>query len=195
MAAQPVGVLDYVLAAAQGIGNLLAVYRAQGAGTQHGVDEILGNSFAYGAIAGVAGLFLMTLIYRRLGARMGGKSTTPQVIHVLAYGSVPLAASLGIWVLVALLAGEAAFVANPRADVEGFVVLLLHVQFISYVLLWIWSVVLQVMGFSEIQGLTLLKTLGFWVLGQLVGFLISLFLALAVEILFPGWLLRVIPQQ
>jgi Yip1 domain len=190
-----VGLLDYLLAAAQGVGNFLALYRTEGAGTQHGVDEILGNSFVYGAIAGVASLFLMTLIYRRIGTRMGGKSTTPQVIHVLAYGSVPLAVSLGIWVLTALLAGEAAFVANPRADVEGFLVFLLHLQFISYVLLLIWSIVLQVMGFSEIQGLATRKAFGLWVLGQIVGFMISLFLALAVEILFPGLLLRFIPQQ
>ncbi len=148
-----------------------------------------------GAVAGVVGLFLMTLIYRRLGARIGGKSTHAQVIHVLAYGSVPLAASLGIWVLTALLAGEAAFVETPRGDVEGFVVLLLHVQFISYVLLLIWSIVLQVMGFSEIQGFATLKAFGLWVLGQIVGFLVSLVLALVIGVLFPGLLLSFSPQH
>ena len=106
----------------------------------------------------------MALIYRRLGARMGGKATHAQVVHVLAYGSVPLAASLGLWVLTALLAGEAAFVETPRGDVEGFVVFLLHLQFISYVLLLIWSIVLQVMGFSEIQGFATAKAFGLWVL-------------------------------
>ena len=71
-----------------------------------------------------------------------------------------MAASLAIWVLTALLAGEATFVETPRADAEGFLVLLLHVQFISYVLLLIWSIVLQVMGFSEIQGLATRKAFG-----------------------------------
>ena len=125
----------------------------------------------------------------------GGKSTTNQVIHVLAYGSVPLVASLAMWVLTALLAGEATFVETPRADVEGFLVLLLHVQFISYVLLLIWSIVLQVMGFSEMQGLTMRRAFGVWVLGQVIGFLASLFLALVVEALFPGVLLHFIPQN
>jgi hypothetical protein len=140
-------------------------------------------------------LFLMAVIYRRLGARAGGKSTTPQVIHVLAYGSAPLAASLAIWMLTALLAGEAAFVDTPRPDVEGFVVLLLHLQVISYVLLLIWSIVLQVMGFSEIQGMATRKAFGLWVLGQIIGFLLSLFLALIIEALFPGLLLHIIPQH
>jgi hypothetical protein len=195
LAAQPVGITDYLLAAAQGIGNFLALYRTEGAGAHSSVELILANSFAYGAIAGVASVYLMAVIYGRLGARVGGKSTTNQIIHVLAYGSVPMAASLAIWVLTALLAGEATFVETPRADLEGFLVLLLHMQFISYVLLLIWSIVLQVMGFSEIQGLATRKAFGVWVLGQIIGFLASLFLALLVETLFPGLLLHFIPQN
>jgi hypothetical protein len=195
MAAQPIGILDYVLAAAQGIGNFLALYRTEGAGTQRGVAEILGNSLAYGTVAGVASLFLMALIYRRLAARMGGKSTVAQVVHVLAYGSVPLAASLGIWLLTALLAGEAAFVDAPRGDLEGFVILLLQLQFVAYLLLLTWSIVLQVMGFSEIQGLATRKAFAVWVLGQIVGFLASLFLAMVIGALFPNAMLRIIPQS
>jgi hypothetical protein len=195
MAARPVGFVDYLLAAAPGIGNFLALYRTQGGGAHRDVAEILGNSIIYGAVAGVLGLFLMAIIYRRLGARAGGKSTTPQVIHVLAYGSVPLAASLAIWVLTALLAGEAAFVETPRADAEGFVVLLVHLQVIAYVLLWIWSIVLQVMGLSEIQGLATRKAFVLWVLGQIIGLLVWMFFVLVFDTLFPGVLLRFIPQQ
>ena len=201
LATRPVGIVDYMLAAAQGSGNFLALYRTEGAGAHHGVAEILGTSLAYGAVAGVASLFLMAVIYGRLGARAsgtGGKSalsTTSQVIHVLAYGGVPLVASFALGVVTALLAGEAAFVATPRADTEEFLVLLLHAQFTFYVLLLFWSIVLQVMGFSEIQGLAMRKAFGVWLLGQIIGFLASLFLALMVEVLFPGLLLRFIPQR
>jgi Yip1-like protein len=195
MAARPVGFVDYLLAAAQGIVNSLALYRTQGAGAHRDVAEILGNCFTYGTVAGVLSLFLMAVIYRRLGARAGGKSTTPQVIHVLAYGGVPLAVSLVIWVLTALLAGEAAFVETPRADAEGFVVLLVHLQFMSYVLLLIWSIVLQVMGFSEIQGLATRKAFVLWVLGQIIGLLASVLLVVSIDIMIPGLLERFIPQQ
>ena len=51
--------------------------------------------------------------------------------------------------MTALLAGEAAFVQVQRPDVEDFVALLLRAQFIANLLLMFWSVVLQVMGFSE----------------------------------------------
>ena len=106
-----------------------------------------------------------------------------------------MVASLAIWVLTALLAGEDTFLEAPRPDAEGFLVLLLHVQFISYVLLLVWSIVLQVMGFSEIQGLATRKAFGVWVVGQIIGFLASLFLALLIEALFPGLLLHFIPQR
>ena len=190
---RPLGITDYLLAAAQGIGNFLALYRHEGAGAHSSVEEILAKSFAYGAVAGLISVYLMAVIYGRLGLRAGGKSTTNQVIHVLAYGGVPMAASLAIWVLTALLAGEATFVETPRADLEAFLALLLHLQFTSYVLLFIWSIVLQVMGLSEIQGLTTRKAFGVWFLGQIIGFLVSLFLALAIETLFPGILIHFIP--
>jgi hypothetical protein len=195
LAAQPLGIADYLLAAAQGVGNLLALCRHVGAGAHSSVEAILAISFAYGAVSGVMSVYLMAVIYGRLGLRAGGKSTTTQVIHVLAYGGVPMAASLAIWVLTALLAGEATFVETPRADLEAFLALLLHLQFISYVLLFIWSIVLQVMGLSEIQGLTTRKAFGVWFLGQIIGFLVSLFLALAIETLFPGILSHFIPQN
>ncbi len=195
MAEKPIGFTDYVLMSAQGMGNFLALYRTQGAGAHLSVAQILGNSFEYGTVAGVASLYVMAMIYRRLGARAGGHSTTNQVIHVLAYGGLPMVASLAIWVLTAVLAGEDTFLERPRAGVEGFLVLLLHLQFISYVLLLIWSIVLQVMGFSEIQGLATRKSFGVWVLGQIIGFLASLLLALIVEVLFPGILLHFVPQR
>jgi hypothetical protein len=195
MASRPVGAVDYLLGAAQGVGNFLALYRTQSAGAHRTLEEILGNSFASGAVAGVASLFLMAVIYSRLAARAGGKATTRQMVHVLAYGGLPLVASLAIWLLTALLAGQAAFVETPGADVEEFLVLLLHLQFGAYVLLLLWSIVLQLMGFSEVQGFTMRKAFGLWLLGQVIGFLASLFLALLVETLFPGVLLRFIPQR
>ena len=195
LASRPVGITDYALASAQGVGNFLAVYRTEGAGTHVTVADILEHSFAYGAITGAVTLLLMSFIYGRLGARAGGKSTTAQVIHVLAYGGVPLVASLALWVLTALLLGKAAFVEAARDNAEVFLALLLHVQFTLYVLLLIWSIVLQVMGLSEIQGVTTRKAFGIWVLGQLIGVLASLFLALLIEWLFPGLLIRVIPQR
>jgi len=151
-----------------------------------GIGEIFLRALGIGSTVGVAGLFLMGLIYTRLGSRVGRAATRGQVFHVLAYGNVPLAASLIVWVFAALLTGEATFEQTPHGDVEGFVALLLRMQFIAFLILALWSVVIQVMGLSEVQGLTTARAFGLWVLGQLIGFLALLFLAILLVTLFPG---------
>lgn len=105
---------------------------------------------------------------------------------MLAYGNVPLAASLIVWIFAALLTGEIAFQQTPHGDVEGFVALLVRIQFITSGVLQLWSVIIQVMGLSEIQGLTTWRAFGLWVLGQLIGVLTVLFLLILLVTLFPG---------
>lgn len=186
LASRPIGRMDYLLGAAQGMVGWLALSRATSAGATSSVAEIFLRALIIGSIAGVASLFLFAEIYTRLGQRLGGTSVRNQVFHVVAYGGVPIAVSFGIWVLTALLAGEAAFLQVQRPDVEGFVALLLRAQFIADLLLMFWSVVLQVMGFSEIQGLATRKAFGLWALGQLIGLLAALLLVVVLEILLPS---------
>jgi Yip1 domain len=186
LASQPVNGVDYLLGAAQGVVGWLALSREQNAGATSSIAEIFGRALLIGSVAGVASLFLMGAIYARLGSRAGKTSARNQVIHVLAYGGVPMVASLVIWVFTALLIGEATFEQVPHPDIEGFVALLLRVQFFAYVLLTIWGVVIQVMGLSEIQGLATRKALGLWVLGQVIAFLVLLFLMILIATLFPN---------
>ncbi len=186
LAAAPIGAMDYLLGAAQGVVGLLAWSRAQNEGDTSSLAAIFGRAFVVGSIAGVLSLLLMGVIYARLGRRVGGASARNQVFHVLAYGGIPMAVSLFTWILTALLAGGTAFVQVPRPDVEAFVVILLRVHFAVYVLLTLWTVVIQVMGLSEIQGLAVRKAFGLWVLGQVVGFLALVFLMILIALLFPG---------
>ncbi len=185
LASRPVGRADYLLGAAQGIAGWLALSRAQNAGAAFSLLEIFGKSLILGSIAGIASLFLMGTIYARLCSQAGRIAIRRQVFHVLAYGGVPLAASLLVWLFTALLTGGATFEVTLRPDVESFVALLLRVQFIAYVVLTLWSIVIQVMGLSEIQGLATRKALGLWILGQLIGFLAVLFLMIFVTTLLP----------
>jgi Yip1 domain len=186
LATRPIGPADYLLAAAQGIATSIMVYRTQLAGPNAGTADILGTSFVFGPLGGVVSMYLFAAIYGRLGQRAGGKTTRNQVFHVLAYGGMPVAASLLVWMFTVLLVGEAAVVERPGAEIDGFVSFVLRAQFASYMLLWLWSVVLQVMGFSEILGLTTRKAFGVWVLGQVLALLLYLFLNILIGVLFPG---------
>jgi hypothetical protein len=186
LAARPIGAADYWLAAVQGIATSIMVYRTQLSGTNASTTEILGSAFIFGPLGGVVSMVLFAAIYGRLGKRAGGKSARNQVFHVLAYGGTPVAASLLLWIFTALLVGEPAIAERSGVEIDGFVAFVLRAQFASYLLLLFWSVVLQVMGFSEILGLSTRKAFAVWVMGQLLALLLTLFLSILIAILFPG---------
>jgi Yip1 domain len=186
LADRPISATDYFLAALQGIATSIMFYRTQLSGSNAGAAEILGGAVIFGPLAGVVSMVLFAAIYGRLGKRAGGKSTRNQVFHVLAYGGTPVAASLALWILTALVVGEPALIERPGVEIDGFVAFMLRAQFVAYMLLLLWSVVLQVMGFSEILGLTTRKAFGVWVLGQILALLLALFLNILIGILFPG---------
>lgn len=186
LAARPIGAADYWLAAIQGVATSIMVYRTQLAGSSASPGQILGSAFIFGPLGGVVSMYLFAAIYGRLGKRAGGKSARNQVFHVLAYGGIPLAASLLLWIFTALLVGEPAIVERAGVEIDGFVAFVLRAQLASYFLLLFWSIVLQVMGFSEILGLATRKAFAVWVLGQLLALLLTLFLSILIAILFPG---------
>jgi Yip1 domain len=188
LAASPIGITDYGLAAAQGIATAMTWYRSPMAGTHIGAPDILRIAIMLGPVGGILSTFLFAAIYGRLGQRFGGTSSRNQVFHVLAYGGLPVAASLLLSGFTALLVGEAAIIDVPGLVDDGFVAFVLRVQFVTWVFLLLWSVVLQVMGLSEVMGLTALKALGVYVLGQILAALIAFFLAALIIILAPGFL-------
>jgi hypothetical protein len=149
---------------------MLGYCRAKDLGAKLDLAQIFFTAGLTGAMIGIASLHIMAAIYARLGSRVGRTTARRQIVHVLAYGGVPMAASLVVWVLTALIAGEVTFVQAPK-DVDDFVDLLLGTQFLSYVLLLMWSVVLQIMGFSEILAVSIAKAFGIWVLGQVIAVL------------------------
>ncbi len=188
LATQPISATDYLLAAAQGTATALTLYRTQPSTSGFTAGEILGSACLFGPLGGILSMYIFAAIYRRLGTRAGGKSARNQVFHVLAYGGIPVAASLVLWIFTTLLVGEAAIIDKPAGEVDGFVGFVLHVQLAAYFLLLFWSVVLQVMGFSEILGLATRKAFAVWVLGQVLWLLAFFFLSVLITVLFPGLL-------
>jgi hypothetical protein len=168
LAAAPITRTDYLLAAAQGMVSWLALCRAQSAGLHSSVEEIFGKSLIVGPIAGVLGILVMSAIYGQIGRRIGGSATRSQVFHVLAYGGVPLVVSLGIWAVTGLLLGTTAFIDKAPPDMDFLPGLLLKFQSVAHVALIGWSLLIQVMGFSEVQGLAVKRAFGIWVIGQLL---------------------------
>jgi hypothetical protein len=186
LAPQPVGTADYVLAAAQGVAASIAVYHSSLAAVRPTAGEILKTATLFGPIAGIASVFLFAALYTKLSARSGRTVERSQVFHVLAYGGIPVVATLLLWAVAAAFVGEAAIVPAAADDTDGFVTVILTVQSLGYTFLLLWSVVLQVMGFSEIQGVATGKAFGTWVVGQLIVVAAAFLLAVIVSALFAG---------
>ena len=186
LASQPIGASDYVLAAAQGIAASIAVYRSPVFGTQTSAADILRTSLLFGPIAGIVSAALFTAVYTKLSARSGRKVPRNGVFHVLTYGGIPVVATLALWAVGAAFIGDAAIATARGAHAEGFESAVLTLQSFGYTFLVLWSVVLQVMGFSEIQGVATGKAFGTWVAGQILVALGAFFLAVVASVLFAG---------
>jgi hypothetical protein len=182
LATTPIGRGDYGLAAAQGTVNFLALCRGGSVAQAGGVAEILTAAFVVGPLTGILGLYLMTAVYVRLGQAAGGSATKAQIFHVLAYSGVPLVFSLGLWLIVAFLAGDSTCLETPRAGLDGFLSLLLRLQLFAHGALILWSVLLQVMGLSEMQGLTVPRAFGLWAVGQLLVLFLAMLLVLVLNL-------------
>lgn len=172
--------MDYLLAAAQGVAGC-TIFTLQ----TPEMRTVAWNIMALAPVASMFGVWFYTLIYSRLGMRVGGSGNRPQIFHILAYSGVPQVAAMLLWVLTFLLLGEAPWLDKPGSEVEGFVWIVARVQFGISVLLFAWSYLLQVMGFSEIFGLDVRKSFALWALGQLICALVVLFLVILLAVLFP----------
>jgi len=181
LSSTPIGGFDYLLAAAQGTVNWLALARGESLGKSNSVLQIMGTALALGSVAGVLSFFLMAEVYRRLARSIGGEASRAQIFHVLAYSGIPMVVSLGLWLLTASLVGEPAFLETPSPDLDRFVVLLLDVQFATHVGLVLWSALLQIMGLSEIERISVPRAFGLCLVGQLVVAFLAVVLALLVD--------------
>ena len=180
LAGTPAGATDYLLAAAQGAANAMVLGRMQGWGLNEGMGDILFKAVAQGSVMGIAAIWIYAWLYAWLGRHTGGVAGKSQIIHVLTYGSVPVAALLVIWCLAALILGNQAFVDHPIGEPDLFVTLLMGLQTAAYVLLALWSTILQVMGLSEMHQVRTGAAFGTWLLGQ---FVVALGLAVIVLLL------------
>jgi Yip1 domain len=186
LAERPMTFTDYALPAVLSTGNLFVFQSAQA--TPGSVGHVLANSLLFGPIFGIASTYLFAGIYQRLVTRAGGNCSRAAVFHVLAYGALPVVAALGIWGLATLLIGDAALPATPAKELDGFQAVIARLELLTYAFLWLWSVVLQVMGFSELQGIAPGKAMRFWILGQALCVLALFMLLMIIGILFPNLL-------
>jgi hypothetical protein len=184
----PIGPTDYLLAAVQGIGNYFFLLQMQPTGTAVAttVQEVLLGSLLLGPFGGIVGTWLFTLIYSRLLSKDGTAASRPQVFHILAYGGVPMALSALLWGALYVLLGDAALPEGPGHHPDTFVLIIVRAQLLLTGFLFLWSTLLQVMGFSEISNERLRRSVMLWAMGQVVGALVYLLFVVVLTLIAQG---------
>lgn len=185
LADSPVGPVDYALSAAQGIALALFFSRVKNMGLTAGIAEILFRAVAQGTLSGIAVIWLQSWLYTWLGRQTGGVGKRAAIMHVLAYGSAPLLITLALGCLSALFMGVDAFVAQPK-DPEIFETLIGTALTAGFLIPALWSVVLQIMGLSEVHRVRFRGALGTWLLGQALQAVLSLLFLLSVGMPVPS---------
>jgi hypothetical protein len=180
---RPLTSADFALAAVQGLASYLMIYQVKMASAQLSAQDSLSGAFIFGPIAGIIAISFSALVYRSLGQRLGARTRFAQMFHLMAYGGVPLTATLLVLVVTLLTAGDAVFNAQALHDADGFVQILLRIQRILDLLLFVWSYVLQVFGVSEYFKLSMGRAFAVWLLGQLLVGFGALLLAALLQVL------------
>jgi hypothetical protein len=184
----PIGPTDYLLAAVQGIGNYFFLLQMQptGAPVAASVQEVMLGSLLMGPFFAILGAWCFTFIYSRLLSKDGIPANRPQVFHVIAYGSVPMALSALLWGGVYLLLGDAALPEGPGHHPDSFVLIIVRAQKLLTVFLFLWSVLLQVMGLSEISNERLRRSFLLWAMGQAVWVVVYLLVVVVLTLIAQG---------
>ena len=171
-----------LLLALSGISRALNGASMKNAGDQQDLFTVLSVAVLTGMLSGLFTAYLIAPVLRWLGKCLGGQATTSQVRAALAWGSLPIAASLVLLLPELALFGEEFFkTATPRIDQNEFLHTLLLVFGLVEVTLGIWAVVLIVVAIAEVQVFAVWKSLLSFVL-----LILMFFVLLFVYYLFPA---------
>ncbi|RZJ81704.1 MAG: YIP1 family protein [Flavobacterium sp.] len=144
--------------------------------TRNPLPNILINVFL-GALFGWLGQYIYALFIRLTGNMLGGKSDTRSILRVLAYSSIPVICSLVFFIARYMMLGNDIF----STDVShlGLTAVTLNYLFIALqTILAIWTIVLCVVGISEIQKFSILKAIANLLMPALVLLAFALLLML-----------------
>lgn len=124
-------------------------------GDMWGVGGILAFAIIVGAIAGPIGLFVSSFLIKITTKWLGGEATGDQLRVALGWSQLPLAITLGLWLLLVVMTGNVFFV--TEADLTNLGMgdaLLMMIIGIGMMITAIWSLILSSYCIAEVAGLS-----------------------------------------
>jgi hypothetical protein len=134
------------------------------------VFAILLMAIPIGTLWGLLQLYLLTGLFYLVGRWTGARVPFNHIRSVVAWASLPLAATLGLWLLGTLVFGRSFFLNAEVVTATGQPGLLLSlgILYLATLGLWVWSLVILIQGLAEVQGVSAAKAIGTVVAGLLM---------------------------
>lgn len=177
-----------VLAALAGVSQMLNRASIKSLGDTLSTPVILLAALLLGPLFGIVALYIGGALIAWTGKWIGGSAPASHIRTALAWGNLPIAASLVVWVADLALFGHDNFTtAKPRLQASHGLSFLLMLSGLVSAVLGIWAIVLMVKGVGEVQGFSAWKALGNVLLAGLVLVVPIIVLGIAAAVLIPGF--------
>jgi hypothetical protein len=165
-----------------GVAHVLSRASGRNMGDAMSLSNILLLAVVLGPISGLGALYFWSWLTARTGRWLGGAADAEALRMPIAWGGLPTAAGLGLWLVAVLLLGPDLFTTeSPRMDANPVLALPLLVLMLGWIVLGIWSVVLLARGVAEVQGYaSAWRGLGNLLLGGLILAGVAIVLAVVV---------------
>ncbi len=149
------------LAMIGGILQALDRAAARNAGDNLSIEAILIGALIGGSIGGLIGLYISGWLLRITGHWLGGQAEPEEVRAALAWFTVPVLATIPIWVIQLALLGREMFTSDtPTLDAKPTLGLALIATGVLELILGIWSVVIVIKCLAEVQRFSAWRALG-----------------------------------
>lgn len=171
------------LAALTGVSQVLDRASFGSLGDTVPLSTILLAALLLGPVSGIVALYVGGALIAWTGRWIGGAASAEHIRTAIAWASVPIAASLLLWVVDLSVIGESMFTTSL---VEGGAAGWMMISALGAVVLGIWSLVLLFKGVGEAQGFSAWKGLGNVLLAVLVIFVPIVLIGVVAAIVIPA---------
>lgn len=140
-------------------------------------------SIIIGGLFGWISYYIFAALLSWTGEWLGGKGDTKSILRMLAYAMIPSILSLLLLIPQLSIAGEGLFQSNfDIFSLDLFSIYIYYISFFISTTLGIWSLVLYVIGLSEVQKFSVWKAIANILIATLV-------IIVPIMLIFLGWYL------
>ena len=158
-----------LLALLGSVGQTLGVFSAQGIGKILSMGEILVTTILTAPLVAFFYLFALGWLLHQVALRLGGEGSIEQTRAALAWSWAPIVSVLPLWGVKYILFRDELFLADkPFVESQPVLSFLAWVIGVVDFAIGLWSLIILFSALSEIHRISVLKSIGAFLLTQLI---------------------------